>query len=56
MVCANIDILATQKLFVIEFSPPTAKTTLVELFPNIVTIRKNLPQNLDKCSIEPHCT
>ena len=55
---ANIDILAAQALFVIEFSPYTLKITqiaiILEYFLNLIPIRKNLPPNL-KGFIEPPC-
>ena len=58
-ICANTDILATQSLFVMEFSPYILKIAYItinyELFSNLNSIRKNLPPNLNKGFIEPHC-
>ena len=49
---ANIDILATQVLFLINFLPYTLKITqitiMLKLFSNLIPIRKNLPPNLNK--------
>ena len=59
-VCANIDILATQTLFVMEFYPYKVKITLItlifELFSNLIPRRKNRPPNLNKGFIQPPCT
>ena len=58
-VCAGIDILAKQELFVMEFSPYTVKITqitmILELFSNLIPMRKNQPPNLNKGFIEPPC-
>ena len=56
---ANIDILATQALFVMQFSPYSLKITQItimfKLFSNLIPIWKNLPSNLNKDFIEPPC-
>ena len=57
---ANIDILAMQALFVMNFSPYTLKimqiTIMFKLFSNLIPMRTNLPPNLNKGFIEPPCT
>ena len=59
VVCTNINILALQALFVMEFSPYTDKiaqiTILFKWFSNLIPIWKNLPSNLNKGFIEPPC-
>ena len=56
---ANIDILATQALFVMKFSPYTLKITqitiMLKLFSNLIPIQKNLPPNLNEGFIEQPC-
>ena len=57
---ANINILATQALLVMKFSPNTLKimqiAVMFELFSNLIPIWKNLLPNLNKGFIEPPCT
>ena len=53
-VCANIDFLTTQALFVIEFLPYADTTFLYNLY--LIPIRKNLNPNLSKGFIELPCT
>ena len=51
--------LATQALFVMEFSPHNKGNTdkdHFELFSNLIQIWTNLPPNLSKGFIEPHCS
>ena len=49
---ANIDILVTQALFVVKFSPYTLKimqiTIMFKLFLKSYSNTENLPQNLNK--------
>ena len=56
---ANIDILVTRALFVMEFFTYTVKITWItiifELFSKLIPIWKNLPPNLSKGFIERHC-
>ena len=56
MVCPNIDILAMQALFVMEFSPSSTHniTIISQLFSNLIPVLTNLNQNLEGF-IEPPC-
>ena len=57
---ANINILATQALLVMKFSPYTLKimqiAVMFKLFSNLIPILKNLLPNLNKGFVEPPCT